>query len=173
MYNNWFVPSPPLSHTHLINDVNEGLWIGTQTLSTPLMVYLKLSQLLDLTRLVSEWMIVWNRSQHVMRAYNSGRAWASHEFKRNIWQIRCTYVCTVYVCMLCVWVCMCVAIRRPRVHHACAMCKALHLRIVTLNNAHQRNQPWRPTKKSVHSINREEIAIFNEGKQKLQKREGD
>ena len=50
MHNNWFVPGPPLSHTNLVDDMNEGLWIGTQTLSTPL-VHLKLSQLLNLSRL--------------------------------------------------------------------------------------------------------------------------
>ena len=50
MHNNWFIPGPPLSHTHLVDDMNEGLWIGTQALSTPL-VHLKLSQLLNLSRL--------------------------------------------------------------------------------------------------------------------------
>ena len=53
---------------------------------------------------------------------------------------------------------------------ACAMRKALHQRLVTLNNAHQRNQPW-PTKKSVQSSNREEIAIVNGGEQNLRKRD--
>ena len=50
MHNNWFVPSPPLSHTHLVDDMNKSLWIGTEILSTPL-VHLKLSQLLNLTGL--------------------------------------------------------------------------------------------------------------------------
>ena len=43
----------------------------------------------------------------------SGRALASPEFKRNIWQIRCTYIC-MYVSVY-------VAIRRPRAHHAARM----------------------------------------------------
>ena len=38
----------------------------------------------------------------------------------------------VYVCVR-----MYVAIRRPRVHHACAMRKTSHQCLVTLNNAHQ------------------------------------
>ena len=50
MYDNWFVASSPLSHAHLVDDMNEGLWIGAQTLSTPL-IHLKLSHLLNLTRL--------------------------------------------------------------------------------------------------------------------------
>ena len=33
--------------------------------------------------------------------------------------------------------------------HACTMHKALHQRLVTLNNAHQRNQPW-PIYKEIH-----------------------
>ena len=31
-------------------------------------------------------------------SYNSGRAWASPEYKNNIWRIRCTCVC-MYLCM--------------------------------------------------------------------------
>ena len=54
------------------------------------------------------------------QSLNLGWAWASPEFKRNIWQIRCTYVC-MYVC---VWVCMYVAICRPCVHHVACTCNA-------------------------------------------------
>ena len=43
MYNNRFVSSPPLSHAHLVDDMNKGLSIGAQTLGTPL-IHLKLSQ---------------------------------------------------------------------------------------------------------------------------------
>ena len=63
----------------------------------------------------------------------------------------------MYVCG-----CVYVAIRRPHIHHACAMRKALHQCFVTLNNAYQTNQPW-PTKKSVHSNNWDEIVISNGG----------
>ena len=50
MHNNWIVLGPPLSHTHLVDDINKSLWIGTEILSTPL-VHLKQSQLLNLTGL--------------------------------------------------------------------------------------------------------------------------
>ena len=50
MYHNRFISGPPLSHAHLVDDMNEGLWIGAQTLGTPL-IHLKLSHLLNLTRL--------------------------------------------------------------------------------------------------------------------------
>ena len=85
-------------------------------------------------------LLVFSYNLHV---YNSGRAWASPEFRRNIWQIRCTYVC-MYVCMY-------VAIRRPCVHHAARMRIAQSItscqRLVTLSNAHQRSKPW-PLKKN-------------------------
>ena len=35
--------------------------------------------------------------------------------------------------------------------HACAMRKASHQHLVTLNNAHQRNQPW-PIQKSPSTV---------------------
>ena len=50
MYHNRFVSSPPLSHAHLVDDMNKGLSIGAQTLGTPL-IHLKLSHLLNLTGL--------------------------------------------------------------------------------------------------------------------------
>ena len=50
MYNNGLVPSPPLNHTHLVNDINHCLGIGTQTLGTPLL-QLELSYLLHSIRL--------------------------------------------------------------------------------------------------------------------------
>ena len=50
MYHNGLIASPPLSHAHLVDDMNKALWIGAQTLGTPL-IHLKLSHLLNLTRL--------------------------------------------------------------------------------------------------------------------------
>ena len=54
------------------------------------------------------------------------------------------------------FVCMYVAIRHPHVHHTARMRKAVRTYImscqclITLYNAHQRNQPWPP----IHSSNR-------------------
>ena len=50
MHNNGFVPSP-LNHTHLVNDINQCLGIGTQTNSIPLL-HLELSHLLNLISLL-------------------------------------------------------------------------------------------------------------------------
>ena len=57
------------------------------------------------------WIGPWDYEHEKILNYNSGRAWARPEYKRNMQQIS-LYLCT-YVC---VWVCMYVCMQQYVIH---------------------------------------------------------